>query len=77
MKKVYIANDPGDAHLARDILNNRGIEAIVQGESLFGLRGGIPITPDTSPSVWIIDDSRVDEAVDILKLFYGSEEESY
>ena len=33
----------------------------VLGTSSFGVRGEVPITPDTSPSVWILDDSDYDK----------------
>ncbi len=71
MMKVYVAYDPIDAGMNRDILMNNGIEAIVQGETLFGLRGAIPIS-DTSPTVWIMDDSDFDKAVEILESYSGN-----
>jgi len=72
MKKLYIANDPTEAHLIRSFLESEGIEAIVEGESLFGIRGGIPITSETSPSVWLLDDSQFEMAVELISQFrYG------
>ena len=67
MKKVYVAEHPLDAHMVRDFLESAGIEAIVRGEHLFALRGGVPMTEDTLPAVWIVDDVRCDEARQLVE----------
>ncbi len=56
MKRVYTAHDPTEAHLVKGLLEAEGIEAIVQGEHLFPLRGSLPVTSDTNPSVWVAND---------------------
>ena len=53
MVQVYSASDPADAHLVHDMLDRAGIRAVIQGENLFGGRGGLPISPGTAPSVWV------------------------
>lgn len=53
MKQVYVAQNPPEAHMIKGFLETSGIRAIVQGDDLFGIRGGIPITPTTSASVWV------------------------
>lgn len=74
MMKVYIATDPIDASMARDILVNNGIEAIVQGEALFGLQGAMPFS-ETSPTVWVADDADFEAAVNLLtEYFYGKKQ---
>jgi len=60
--RVYVARHPTDAHLFKGILEAQGIEALVRGEALFGARGEAPVTFDTLPSVWVMDDDDVDRA---------------
>ena len=69
MKKVYIAKNPADAHLLKGLLEGENIEAEVRGEFLYGIRGEVPITPDTCPSVWIMDDSNYDKAMELISTF--------
>lgn len=69
MKKVYLARDLSDAHLLKGFLEGANIEAEVQGESLWKLRGEIPITEDTCPSVWVIDDADYDRALELVSTF--------
>jgi len=66
MKKVFVAANPMEAQFVKGLLESRGIEAKVRGEALFGARGGAPVTPDTLPSVWVLDDEREAEAKQIL-----------
>ena len=56
MKKVYSALDPADAHAICAYLDAQGIEAVVQGEELWGARGGLAFDVGTMPSVWVVDD---------------------
>ena len=67
MLKVYSARHPAEAHLLKGILVSYGIACEVRGEALFSVRGEVPLTPDTAPSVWIFDDSEFDEARFILQ----------
>src|SRR3989442_11654013 len=57
MRPVYFAPDPLDAHLVERLLAGEGIRAVVCGDYLFGVRGGIPLTPPTRPSGWVLDDA--------------------
>jgi hypothetical protein len=68
MKKVFVAQHPTEAHLVKGLLESHGIAAEVQGESLFGARGEAPITADTLPSLWVLDDSQVEKAIQILRV---------
>ena len=69
MKKVYTARNPADAHLLKGLLEGENIEAEVRGEFLYGVRGEVPITPDTCPSVWVMDDSDYDRAMELVSTF--------
>jgi hypothetical protein len=63
MKRVFVAHDPIEAHFVKGLLESEGIEAEVQGESLFGLRPEIGISSDTLPSVWIGQESQLAAAL--------------
>lgn len=75
MKQVYIARDPGEAEFLKGILENEGIEAQVQGEWLFTVRGEVPLTSDTLPSVWVAHDSDVDRATEIVTVYCQQRDE--
>ncbi|MBI5568425.1 MAG: DUF2007 domain-containing protein [Desulfomonile tiedjei] len=79
MRKVYVATNPADAHLLKGALEAEGISAVVQGDFLWNLRGEIPLAPETSPSVWIENESDYDRAREIvaaLRMEGGSPEEA-
>ena len=77
MKKVYIAQGPIEGYLIKGFLEAQGIPAIVRGENRHAIRGGIPMTSDTLPSVWILQDAdfdRVRELSDNLLDCCGQDE---
>jgi hypothetical protein len=74
MKKVHMAMNPTDAHLLKGGLESEGIEAVVQGEFLWIARGEVPITTDTAPSVWVLDEADYERAMEVVKEFQSSEE---
>jgi hypothetical protein len=45
----------------------------IQGEFLWSARGELPITPETCPSVWIVDDADYEKALQILEDFNSQE----
>ncbi len=57
MQRVYVADHPVGAHVVKGFLEESGIPAVVQGDMLFWVRGEIPVTQDTAPSVWVDDDA--------------------
>ena len=69
MKRVYTAHDPIEAHLVKGLLKADGIEAIVRGEHLFPLRGSLPVTSDTNPSVWVANDMDFDKGRTIVQAY--------
>jgi hypothetical protein len=56
MKRALVAGNPVEAQFVRAFLESAGIAATVRGEHLWGLRGGVPMTADTLPSVWVEDE---------------------
>jgi hypothetical protein len=71
--QVFVGQHPTEAHFVRGLLEADGIQAEVRGESLFGARGEAPATPDTLPSVWVVNDDDAPRALMILA-DYGREE---
>jgi len=62
MKQVFAAKTPTEAHFVSGLLEAEGIPAEVHGEWLWGVMGEIPFTPDTWPSVWILNDGQFEQA---------------
>lgn len=73
MKKLYSAMNPTEAHLLRGVLESEGIEAIVRGEFLWTARGEVPLTTDTAPSVWVVNDEDYEQAMEIVVEFKAPE----
>lgn len=72
MKQVFVARHPTEAHFVKGLLEANDIAAEVHGESLFGARGEAPVTPDTLPSVWVLDEGDAAQALTLLAE-YGRE----
>ncbi len=53
MQCIFQAKDPTQAHVLVEILESKGIHAIIQDEQTFSLRGEIPVV---YPSVWVSDE---------------------
>jgi hypothetical protein len=73
MKRIYIARNPVDAHLLKGVLEGDGVRTTVQGEFLWSARGEVPITGETSPSVWVVDDTDYERALETVKELQSSE----
>ncbi len=73
MKRVYQARNPADAQLLKGILETQDIEATVQGDFLWSTRGEVPITLETSPSVWVVDEKDFERAMEIVRDFQRPE----
>lgn len=66
MQHVYTARDTMDAHFLRDLLEQQGIRAVVQGESLeSGAFGSLPLSAQSTPTVWVNpeDEAKASEVV--------------
>jgi len=53
MERIYGARDATEAEFVKDLLLAEGIPAIIQGVPLQMMRGEIPITPESIPSIWV------------------------
>ena len=67
LKKIYVADGPGDAHVLRGLLEVEGIEAVIRGDDMVPLQGGSLFHLETRPSVWVLADDagRYGRAVEI------------
>jgi len=66
MIRLYTAADPLQAHILRGALETAGIAAEVRGDYLFSTRGESPVTPDTAPAVWILNEADLEAAREIV-----------
>lgn len=69
MIRVFSAAHSAEAHLVKGLLESEGIAATVRGEDLALARGGVPITPDTGPSVWVLEPEDAERAREIVARF--------
>lgn len=76
MKIVFIAENPGQAHVVRIFLQGNGIDATVQGEDLYYVRGEVPMTGSALPSVWVLKDEDIGPAQELVEKFLKSGLES-
>jgi putative signal transducing protein len=63
--KVFVAQNPTEAHLLKGLLESNGIATEVRHEALFGVRGEIPFT-EAFPEIWVVNDNQVGEALKML-----------
>ncbi len=70
MKKLCGSRNPADAHLMKGLLEADGIEVIVMGEFLWGARGEIPVSYDTSPTLWLKNEDDYERANEILSEYW-------
>ncbi len=69
MKRVYEALNPTDAYLLREILDTRGIEAVVKGDLLWAARGDVP----ENPSVWVVKDEDYEGAKQVVREYLSKD----
>jgi hypothetical protein len=55
MRNVFTAQSPAEAHLVAGLLEEEGIECVVEGEFLTGVRMVVPMDSATLPAVFVND----------------------
>ena len=66
MKEIYSSPDLTLIYHLKNVLETQGIESMVQGQDRVGALGGIaPV--DAWPELWLTDDSRLDEARQMIE----------
>ena len=71
MKKVFSSPIISEIPRLKDMLESAGIKCILRNEISSGLSGAIPLTEST-PELWIEDDDRITEALQIKADFQSS-----
>ena len=71
LKKIYVANGPGDAHVLRGLLQVEGIQVVIRGDGMVPFQGGSMFHGETRPSVWVLanDAARYARAVEIADAY--------
>jgi hypothetical protein len=71
VKKIFSSPIADEIPRLQNMLEDAGIACILRNEILSGLSGGIPAT-ETTPELWIEDDNRLAEALQIKADFQSS-----
>ena len=66
MKKLYIARDIAELYYVKGLIESQGIACKVINESLYSLRGELPVTEETAPTLCILDDAQFTAARDVI-----------
>ncbi|MES1939903.1 hypothetical protein T5B8_06658 [Salinisphaera sp. T5B8] len=66
-REVYLAADPVNAEIAKDVLVNHGIAAHVRSQHLWGGMGELPA--NVYPSVWVDQGRDYDAARALIRAF--------
>lgn len=66
-REVYLAADPVNAEIVKDMLVDRGIAAHVRNQHLWGAMGEVPTT--VYPEVWVDDPADYERARQIVSNF--------
>ena len=66
MIKIYTAQNPLEAYIVKYRLESEGIASIIRGASLWSVRGELPITMDTLPTIWLYDAADLETANEII-----------
>ena len=59
LRKIYVADGPGDAHLLRGLLETEGIDVVIRGADFVPLQGGSLFGMETRPSIWVLANDAV------------------
>ena len=66
MKRVYTGTGVMECDLRKGVLESHGIRCMIKNELLAPLAGGIP-APEVWPELWVLDDDRAEEAIQLLE----------
>jgi hypothetical protein len=65
LKKIYTSTNLAECSLRKGVLESHGIRCIIKNELLSPLAGVVP-APEVWPELWILDDEKLDEALELL-----------
>ncbi|MDF2153676.1 DUF2007 domain-containing protein [Vibrio sp. CAU 1672] len=69
--KIYIAENPAEAHILCGLLKTENIACEVRGEGLFGLKGEVPFGDETDPYVWLFQPEQQQQAMAIITEYHN------
>ena len=55
MPRIFTARDSLEANFVKSLLDQAGIEAVIEGELIQQIRGDIPLTMETLPKIVVRD----------------------
>lgn len=64
--KIFSAANPVEAHIVCELLKSHRIEAKVHSGEIFSLKGEVPLTNDTDPYVWLLDEQDEERAKQLI-----------
>jgi hypothetical protein len=65
MQQIYTARNDMEAHFVKGLLEEQGLEVVLQGEPLEGAWGDLPISDRALPSLWVKEED-VDRATAVV-----------
>jgi hypothetical protein len=71
MRKIFSSPIVGEIPRLRSMLESAGIDCVLRNEVSAGLSPGVPM-PECTPELWIQDDDRLAEALQIKENFQSS-----
>ncbi|KGY12864.1 hypothetical protein NM22_09130 [Vibrio tubiashii] len=67
--KIYSAATPTEAHIVCELLKSHSIDCEVRGEGIFSLQGEIPFGECSEPYIWLLEQSKKQQALDVIEQF--------
>ncbi|WP_086984015.1 putative signal transducing protein [Vibrio aphrogenes] len=64
--KIFSASNPVEAHIVCELLKSHHINAKVHAEHTFSLKGELPLTQDSDPYVWLMDERDQQQARQLI-----------
>lgn len=55
---IFTAQNPPEAHLMLQLLRMEGVRCEIRNEALFSLQGELPVGEDSSPHIWLLDQTQ-------------------
>ena len=66
MKQIFTARNEMEAHFVQGLLEEEGINSVIQGEALEGIWANVPISEKAMPGIWI-DEAEAARAEPIIE----------
>ncbi len=67
--KIFVAQNPTEAHIVCGLLRQEHIPCEVRGETLFGVRGEIPFDDSSAPYVWLLSPQYESQSKELIQAY--------